>query len=76
MLDIQQNTNRRGERWVRIADLPFSRQHFYNHFRHNPEVVTVTIKTPGSTKGIILVDADSLDAYLEKLAAQQAKEGK
>lgn len=72
MLNLQQDTNRREKCWVRIADLPFSRQHFYNHFRHNPEIIVSEMKSPGSTKGIVLVDADSLDAYLTK----QAKEAK
>jgi hypothetical protein len=72
MPDLQKETNRSGrKRWLRIAELPFSRQHFYNYFRKNPEVVTVTIKMPGSNKGIILIDSDSLDRYLEKLAVQQ-----
>jgi hypothetical protein len=35
------------------------------------ELVTVKFFPPGSKKGIVLIDANSLDAYLEKLAGEQ-----
>jgi hypothetical protein len=76
-MELQHQTNRLGrKRWLRINELPFSRQIYYDHFRNNPEIVRTTLKLPGSNKGIVLIDSDSLDAYLEKLASRQAGEGK
>ena len=62
------------ERWLRIADLPFSRDCWYAHFQD--KVSAVTVKKPGSRQGLVLIDGDSLDRYLESLAAEQAKEAK
>jgi hypothetical protein len=76
-MELQRQTNNTGrKRWLRINELPFSRQIYYDHFRNNHEILKSTIKLPGSKKGIILIDSDSLDAYLEKLAVQQAGEGR
>jgi hypothetical protein len=61
-------------RWLRVHELPCSRAFAYDLI--NSGIVTsVLVQLPGSKRGLRLVDADSLDSYLEALAAQQ-KTGK
>jgi hypothetical protein len=74
-MQIEQERNPSGaKRWLRIGELPCSRAFFYSCLSDNPEIISVTIRPPGSKKGIRLICANSLDRYLEKLAVQQAQE--
>ena len=57
-------------RWLRFRDLPCSRTLAYKMITSG-QLVTVKFFPPGSKKGIVLIDANSLDAYLEKLAGEQ-----
>lgn len=74
-MPVQQETNRTGrKRWLRVSELPFSRQLYYKYFRGNPEIITANVKLPGASKGVLLIDSDSVDRFLEKVAARQAGE--
>jgi hypothetical protein len=57
-------------RWGRMGKLPFSRVHAYRLIEAGI-LSSVLLKLPGSKKSIRLVDLDSLDRYLEKLAAEE-----
>jgi hypothetical protein len=64
-------TNKRGRsRWLRMSELPFSRVYGYRLIQAGI-LSSVLLKPPGSQKGIRLIDSDSLDSYLEKLAVEQ-----
>jgi hypothetical protein len=64
-------TNKRGRRrWLRVDEGPFSRVFCYKLIDLGL-VDSVLLRLPGSKKGIRLIDGDSLDQYLEKLAAEQ-----
>jgi hypothetical protein len=53
-----------------MSELPFSRVYGYRLIEAGV-LSSVLLKTPGSQKGIRLIDSDSLDRYLENLAAEQ-----
>jgi hypothetical protein len=53
-----------------MDELPFSRVFGYRLINRGA-IVSVLIKGPNSKKGIRLVDANSLDEYLERLASEQ-----
>jgi hypothetical protein len=57
-------------RWGRVEQLPFSRVTAYELI-NSGLIVSVLMTWPGSRRGVRLIDLDSLDAYLEKLAAEQ-----
>jgi hypothetical protein len=57
-------------KWLRMKDLLCSRTYGYE-FLKTGQVLSVIFRPPGSKKGIRLIDADSFDAYLLKLAAEQ-----
>jgi hypothetical protein len=56
-----------------MSELPFSRVYGYRLIEAGV-LSSVLLKTPGSQKGIRLVDSDSLDSYLENLTEQQKRE--
>jgi hypothetical protein len=68
-------TNAKGRpRWLRVEQLPFSRAVAYTLI--NKGVVNSVLMTwPGSKRGTRLIDADSLDRYLEGLMQEQVKVG-
>lgn len=57
-------------RWLRVSQLPFSRGYTYKLLASGA-LESVLIQSPGAKKGVRLIDGDSLDAYLERLAAEQ-----
>jgi hypothetical protein len=59
-------------RWVRFKDLPFSRMFAYKLIQLS-EITTVKFIPPGSKKGIVLIDQDSLDRFLEKQSQAQGR---
>jgi hypothetical protein len=68
---LQREINKHGrQRWLRMDELPFSRVFGYRLIALGL-LDSVLLKTPGSRKGIRLVDGNSLDRALEKLAAEQ-----
>ena len=59
-------TTRKGRaRWLTVPEVPFSRSFTY-HLINDGILHSVELKRPGRRKGIRLVDADSLDKYLEQ----------
>jgi hypothetical protein len=60
-------------RWLSIDQCPFSRAYTYQLLKQG-SVASVVVSLPGSRRSRRLVDGDSLDAYLERLMAEQAKE--
>jgi hypothetical protein len=68
---LRTETNASGRpRWLRMHQLPFSRVYGYRLI-NDGLIESVLVKTPGNRKGIRLVDGNSLDRFLEKLAAEQ-----
>ena len=72
---LEEKTSANRTRWLRMDQLPFSRVTAYRLIAQG-NIVSVLIKQPGGKtggrkKGIRLVDANSLDAYLEGLASEQ-----
>ncbi len=63
----------RAQRWIRVNQLPFSRGYAYKLLAIGA-LESVLVQTPGSKKGVRLIDGDSLDRYLEKLTVEQKKE--
>ena len=57
-----------------MHQLPFSRVYGYQLINAGL-IESVLVRAPGNRKGIRLVDSDSLDRYLEKLAAEQKEVG-
>jgi hypothetical protein len=57
---------------MRVNQLPFSRGYTYKLLAIGA-LESVLVQSPGSKKGVRLIDGDSLDRYLEKLAAEQQK---
>ena len=60
-------------RWHRMNEMPFSRGYTYKLLAIGA-IDSVLVQAPGSKKSVRLIDGDSLDRYLEKLAAEQKKE--
>jgi len=58
------------KRWARMKELPCSRTFAYKLIRSG-DITSVKFIPPGSKKGILLIDQDSLNRYLEKLASEQ-----
>jgi hypothetical protein len=56
-----------------MRELPFSRVYAYRLIEAGV-LSSVLLKAPGSKKPIRLVDSDSLDRHLERLAAEQKAE--
>jgi hypothetical protein len=71
---LVETTERARPRWLRMSDLPFSRTFAYS-LMSSGHLVSVVVNRPGSDKGVRLIDANSLDAYLENRAADQKKAG-
>jgi hypothetical protein len=71
---LMETTERARPRWLRMSDLPFSRTFAYG-LMSSGHLVSVVVNRPGSDKGVRLIDANSLDAYLEKRAEDQKKAG-
>jgi hypothetical protein len=73
---LKERTGNNRPRWLRMDELPFSRVTGYRLIDRG-DIVSVLINARpgngrrGTKKGIRLVDADSLDAYLERLAVEQ-----
>jgi hypothetical protein len=61
-------------RWIREGELPFSRT-VARKLDDQGLLVSALLRVPGSSRSIRLYDGDSLDRYLERLAAEQRKEG-
>jgi hypothetical protein len=57
-------------RWLRVNQLPWSRVISYRLI-NSGFIDSVLLRLPGSRKGLRIVDSDSLDRYLEGLAAEQ-----
>jgi hypothetical protein len=57
-------------RWLRPSDLPWSRYMTY-HLLREGLIESVLLKLPGSRKGLRLIDADSVDRFLESEKAKQ-----
>jgi hypothetical protein len=53
-----------------VNQLPFSRGYTYKLIAIGA-LESVLVQSPGSKKGVRLIDGDSLDRYLENLAAEQ-----
>ena len=58
-------------RWLQVDEMPFSRAVTYKLI-DSGLISSVVVSWPGSKRGRRLIDADSLDGYLEKLTAKQA----
>jgi hypothetical protein len=58
-------------RWMRVADLPFSRGHVYRLILEGL-LFSVELRLPGSKRPVRLIDGESLDQYLLKLGRDQA----
>jgi hypothetical protein len=61
-------------RWLDVDDVPLGRAVVYKMIRSG-QLQSVLVNWPGSKRGRRLIDGDSLDAYLEELAAKQLEEG-
>jgi hypothetical protein len=53
-----------------MNEMPFSRGYTYKLLEIGA-IDSVLVQVPGSKKSVRLIDGDSLDRYLEKLAAEQ-----
>jgi hypothetical protein len=60
------------KRWLKVEEAPFSRTVTYELLEAGL-ITRVVIKSPGRTQGRRLIDGDSIDRYLESLAAAQPK---
>ena len=58
-------------RWLQVNEMPFSRAITYKLIDAGL-ISSVVVTWPGSRRGRRLIDGDSLDSYLETLAAKQA----
>jgi len=58
-------------RWLQVKEMPFSRAVTYKLIDAGL-ISSVVVTWPGSRRGRRLIDGDSLDSYLEALAAKQA----
>ena len=58
-------------RWLQVDEMPFSRASTYKLIDAGL-ISSVVVTWPGSRRGRRLIDGDSLDSYLETLAAKQA----
>lgn len=67
---LTETTKRGRPKWLRMGHLRFSRGYGYKLIEAGV-LISVLLKTPGSQKGIRLIDSDSLDRYLEGLVEQQ-----
>jgi hypothetical protein len=70
MLQTETNSQNTRKRWIRFKDMPCSRMTAYRLIRDGL-ITTVKFVPVGSKKGIVLIDADSVDRYLERLAKEQ-----
>ena len=70
--------NERGRagrmRWLDVDDVPLGRAVVYKMIRSG-QLQSVLVNWPGSKRGRRLIDGDSLDSYLEDLAAKQLQDG-
>ena len=57
-----------------MNEMPFSRGYTYKLLEIGA-IDSVLVQVPGSKKSVRLIDGDSLDRYLEKLAAEQKEVG-
>jgi hypothetical protein len=60
---------RRTRRWLHVDEMPFSRAITYKLIDAGL-ISSVVVTWPGSRRGRRLIDGDSLDSYLETLAAK------
>jgi hypothetical protein len=67
---LSQTEKHPRQRWIRVNQLPFSRGYTYKLLAIGA-LESVLVQSLGSKKGVRLIDGDSLDRYLEKLAAEQ-----
>ena len=64
--------NRQGRaRWLRVGQLPFSRVYAYQLI-NSGTLSSVLLQLPNSKRGVRLIDSDSLDELLERMAREQA----
>jgi hypothetical protein len=57
-------------RWISVEECPFSRAYVYDLINRGL-IGSVAVKLPGSQRVRRLIDADSLDRFLESLMAEQ-----
>jgi hypothetical protein len=57
-------------RWLSVEECPFSRVYTYDLINRG-FIASVAVKLPGSNRVRRLIDADSLDRFLEGLMADQ-----
>src|ERR1700692_1611756 len=67
---LQEKLERNRPRWLRMDELPFSKPTAYRLIDRG-DIIAVMVHGRKDGKGIRLVDANSLDAYLERLAVEQ-----
>ena len=67
---LSQTEKHTRQRWIRVNQLPFSRGYTYKLLAIGA-LESVLVQSPGSKKGVRLIDGDSLDRYLEKLSVEQ-----
>jgi hypothetical protein len=60
------------DKWLRLSQLPFS-ETVARDLIARGKLVTALVKTPGTKRGIRLIEAASLDAYLHRLATEQRR---
>jgi hypothetical protein len=70
MHDLQSETINGRRRWGRYKELPFSRTLAWSLLKRNL-ITSVKYVPPGSKKGVVLIDLDSVDRYLEQLSKEQ-----
>jgi len=61
------------KRWITVDELPFSRRIAYELINAGV-IVSVNVQKPGTARGKRLIDADSVDRWLLKLAAEQRQQ--
>jgi hypothetical protein len=72
---LSQTEKHTRQRWIRVNQLPFSRGYTYKLLAIGA-LESVLVQSRGSKKGVRLIDGDSLDRYLEGLAAEQKEAAK
>jgi hypothetical protein len=61
------------KRWLSVPESPFSRAYTYDLIKAGV-IASVSVSLPGSRRNRRLIDGDSLDAFLERLMAEQTAE--
>jgi hypothetical protein len=62
------------DKWLRLSQIPLS-ETVIRSLIDRGEIISALVKTPGTNRGVRLIEAASLEAYLHHLAAEQRRAG-